>query len=360
MFHKLLAVANWMASIPNITTPPPFRLLQLGSAFWHSRALYVAARLELADALGDGQKSTREIADALALHEDHLYRLMRMLASIGIFEETGHRVFRNSKMSDYLRSDNPKSVRDMVLMHNDPVMTKPWTESLESCIRSGETPFVLSNGVDLYEYMNQNKEFDRLFSRAMDAVEGLTGDAYLDDFDWSRFDRLIDVGGSKGSKALAVLARHPKLEAVVFDRPQIIEEARTYWNGSVAPSVLKRLSFVGGDMLQDLPQCVSGRDVYMFMGVFHGMGDEDCAKVISRLRSAIGNEKPTILVVDAVAEATGIDPGVASFDMQMLMGTQGRERTLEEWTGLFEGTGLRIDEIVKVRTFARFIVVRPE
>jgi hypothetical protein len=358
-YGLLMKVASWVASFPNRITPPPMRLIQMGSAFWQSRALYVASRLGLADELGDSEKTTRAIAGAHALHEDHLYRLMRMLASLGVFEETAHRVFRNSRMSEYLRSDKPGNVRAMILMHNAPVMTKAWTESLEDCIRTGETPFVKANGAELYKYMEGDEGFDRLFSEAMDSVAALTGNDYLKDFDWGRFDRIIDVGGSKGSKSLAILELNPRLRALVFDRAQVVEGARSHWQDRVAPAVLARVEFQGGNMFEAVPAAASDKDLYMFVAVFHGLGDEDAKAVLDNLRRAMGDRGATALVVDAVAEETGIAPALASFDMQMLIGTRGRERTLNEWTALFDEAGFGIQEVVDVRTFAKFIVVRP-
>ncbi len=358
LFKALVAFANRLASLPNSVTPPPFRLIQIGSAFWLSRALYVATKLGLADELGYGEMSTMELATALGLDEEHLYRLMRMLAANGVFTESTHRRFSNSAMSHYLREDHQKSVRAMILMHNDPVMTAPWFDSLEASIRNGETPFIRSHGVELYRYMDGDPVFDLLFSQAMDSVEALTGSDYLCDFDWSRFDRLIDVGGSLGSKALPVLRNNPKMHAVVFDRPQVVEGAIDYWRERNEQALLDRMTFVGGDMFEAIPPAESDRDIFMLVGVFHGFGDEDVQKLLGKLKQAFGNKRPTLLVVDAVAAETKIDPAVAGFDMQMLIGTKGRERTLAEWRALFDGACLRIDEVVEVRTFASFIVAR--
>jgi hypothetical protein len=140
-YNKLIRFANWLQQIPNKVTPPPFRLMQIGSAFWHSRVLYVGTKLGLADEIGNAGKSTSSLADTLQLNENHLYRLMRMLASIGVFTETSHRTFKNSKLSECLRKDNPKNVRSMILMHNSPEMVKPWIETLETSIRDGGIPF---------------------------------------------------------------------------------------------------------------------------------------------------------------------------------------------------------------------------
>ena len=359
VYQRLLKVANWIGSIPNRVTPAPFRVLQIESAFWHSRALYAATRFGVADELGDAEKTTHELAAALSLNEVHLYRLLRMLGSIGVFTETTPRVFVNSKLSHCLRRDHPQSVRAMVLMHNSPVMAKPWMEALGACIESGETPFVKSHGAGLFDYMDRHPEFDALFAQAMDSVEALTGNDYLDDFDWGRFDRLIDVGGSKGAKALAILAHAPHLRAVVFDRPQVIDHAAESWRGKVDDALLARIEFIGGDMRERIPQAESDRDLFLFMAVFHGMDDESARRVLVNLRQALGDRRPGVAVVDMVAESCNIDPNVASFDMQMLVNTRGRERTREEWEALFRVTDFVIDEVVAARTFARFIVIRP-
>ncbi len=358
LFNKLMDFAFALQNLPAKITPPPFRLMQIGSLFWQSRALYVATRLDLADFIGDAEKSTMEIATALKLHEDHLYRLMRMLGSMGIFTETSPRTFENSPTSAYLRTDNPQNVRAIILMHNSPEMTKPWTESLEASIRDGSVPFTTAHGVDLFGYMDQNKNFDLLFSQAMDAVENLTGNFLLEDFNWGAFDRIIDIGGSKGSKSISILTSYPTLKAVVFDRPQIIETAKNHWNGKIADDVLARIDFQHGDMFEQLPCAVSDKDLYVFFAMFHALNDEQCTKVLKNLKSAIGTQKPYVVFGDAVAEELHINPTIAAFDIQMLIGTPGRERTLSEWEHLFKSAGFKIVEIMNVRTFAKFIIVQ--
>lgn len=359
-YSKLMRFANWLQQIPNKVTPPPFRLIQIGSAFWQSRALYVGAKLGLADEIGDTEKRTSFLADALRLNEDHLYRLMRMLASIGVFTETSSRTFKNSKLSEYLRKDNPKNVRPMILMHNSPEMVKPWLESLETGIRDGGIPFEKVNGVDLFEYMNRNREFDTLFSQAMDSVENVAGVQFLEDFNWSQFKRIIDVGGSTESKSLTILKANLELKAIVFDRPQIIEGAGEKWQGKENESVLERIEFIGGDILESIPQAESDDDVYFFVAVFHTFNDTDCRKILHNLKEATGNKSPCVVIADTVANEVHIDSITASMDMQMLMGTKGRERTLSEWEQLFNETGFNIERVMDIRTFAKYIVLRKQ
>jgi len=359
-YSILMRFAIWLQQIPNRITPPPFRLIQIGSAFWYSRVLYIGAKTGLADEIGDKEKSTSSLADTLQLNEDHLYRLMRMLASIGVFTETSHRTFKNSKLSDYLRKDNPKNVRAMVLMHNSSEMVKPWIETLESSIRDGGIPFEKINGVGLFEYMNQHGEFDALFSQAMDSVENVAGVEFLDDFNWSQFKRIIDVGGSTGSKSLSILKANPELKAVVFDRPEVIRGAREKWQSKETGSVLARMEFIGGDALESIPEAESDGDVYLFIAVFHALDDNDCRKILHNLKAAMGNKSSYAVIGDAVSSEVNIDSMTASMDMQMLMGTKGRERTLSEWKQLLNDTGFDIENVMDIRTFAKFIVLRKQ
>jgi hypothetical protein len=359
-YQKMMRFANWLQQLPNKVTPAPFRLIQIGSAYWQSRALYVATRLKLADEIGESEKSIETLSNILALNEDHLYRLMRMLASMGVFTETSHRIFKNSKLSEHLRKDNPKNVRSMILMHQSVQMVTPWIETLEESIRDGGIPFEKIHGKKLFEYMNENYAFDLLFSEAMNTVENLTGTQFLTDFDWSKFNRIIDVGGSTGSKSLAILNENPGIRSTVFDREQVIQNAREKWQDKYPDSVLTRIEYVSGDVFEAIPEADSNDDIYLFIGVFHSFNDTACRKILGNLKTAMGDKSPYVVIIDTVASDINTNAMVASMDMQMLIGTDGRERTLSEWNNLFDKTGFNIENVIDARSFAKFIVVRKQ
>jgi hypothetical protein len=145
----------------------------------------------------------------------------------------------------------------------------------------------------------------------------------------------------------------------VFDRPQIIEAAKTHWQGKIAADILARIDFQGGNMFESLPAAASDNDLFVFAAIFHCLSDEECTTVLSNLKTAIGNTQSSVLFADAVAEEIHINPTIAAFDMQMLIGTTGRERTPSEWKQLLENAGFEIVEIMNVRTFAKFIIAKP-
>ncbi|WP_415878201.1 methyltransferase dimerization domain-containing protein [Methylomonas sp. TEB] len=157
-FAKLARFGAWLQNLPNKLVPPPFRLIQIGSAYWQSRALYVAVRLDIAGALADGEASVEALAERVVADAGALYRLLRMLAAMGVFEELSPRRFRNNKLSAHLRQDHPHSVRAMVMMHNSPEMSRPWFEQLEQGVRSGGVPFESAHGQAFYDYMDSHSQ----------------------------------------------------------------------------------------------------------------------------------------------------------------------------------------------------------
>lgn len=357
-FAKAMKFGVWLQSIPNKVTPAPFRLVQIGSAYWQSRALFVAAQLDLATVLGDESLPASELAARVGADGDSLGRLMRLLAAMGIFEETAAMVFRNNKLSRYLGRDEPQSVRAMILMHNSEAMSRPWFEQLEAGIRSGTPPFRLSHDQDLFGYLDCHADFDRLFSEAMDSVESLAGDGFATDMDWSRFDRIIDVGGSRGSKAMAILKRHPKLSALVVDRPQVVTEAQRYWAHHPTAGA-DRLRFQAADLFAAIPPATGPGDIYLLSAVLHGFDDADCIRALQRTREAIGSSGARAAILEMVVPERGADIASASFDMQMFVGCRGRERTLSEWKALIQAGGLMLEELVRLRSLGSILVLRP-
>jgi hypothetical protein len=356
-FGKAMKFGAWLQSLPNKITPAPFRLIQIGSAFWQSRALFVALQLDIATVLGSESLSATELATRFSANADAVGRLMRMLSAIGVFEETAPLVFRNNKLSHWLRTDNPRNVRAMILMHNSETMSRPWFEELEAGVRTGTPPFRLCHGEDLFDYLDHHADLDTLFSEAMDSVEALTGDAFATDLDWGRFERIIDVGGSRGTKSLAILKHHPNLTALVIDRPQVVDEARRYW-ATRKVSGTERLQFRAGDLLAEIPEAAGPKDIYLLSAVLHGFDDDTCLKGLQKVVEAVGTSGARVAVMEMVLPETGADAAGTSFDMQMFVGSRGRERTLTQWKSLIQRSGMVLEEVVGLRSLGSALVLR--
>lgn len=358
-FAKMMKFGNWLQSIPGKVTPAPFRLIQIGSAYWQSRALFVAARLDIASVLGAETLEAAVLAERVGANGDALGRLLRMLAAMGVFEEAGPMRFRNNRLSRCLARNDPQSVRAMILMHNSESMSRPWFEQLEAGIRSGVPPFRLSHGDELFDYMDRHADFDQLFSEAMDSVEALVGDGFATDLDWGRFDRVIDVGGSRGTKALAIIKRHPRLSALIVDRPQVVAGAVRYWSEHPAEGA-ERLCFQAGDLFKAIPAAAGPGDIYLLSAVLHGFDNASCVQALQKLREAIGSSGARAAVLEMLVPETGADMACASFDMQMFAACRGRERTLKEWTSVIQASGLALEETVRLRSLASILVLRAQ
>jgi len=359
IFQIALKLSNLLQRLPNRLTPPPFRLMQIGSAFWQSRVLDVAARLDIATILAEQTLTTDELATHLRVDPDALSRLLRMLGAMGIFAIDSKGRVTNNALSQPLRSDSPVCVRNMVLMHNSPEMSRPWYEALERGVRSRRVPFTICHGQEMYDYMDAHAEFDALFSRAMDEVEALGGDSFATAFDWGAFDRVIDVGGSKGAKSAAILRCHPSLRALVVDRPQIVAQARAWWSVQGDSACRERIEFIEGDTLTGpLPVAAGARDAYLLSAVLHGFDEAACVDALKQVGLAAGYTGAAIVLLEMVMPDSDVDLTSASFDMQMFMGTRGRERTRQEWQAVISEAGLVLEEVVMLASFGRMLVLR--
>jgi hypothetical protein len=245
----------------------------------------------------------------------------------------------------------------MILMHHHDAMSRPWFEQLERGVREGVPPFRLSHGMELFAYLDRHSELDTLFAQAMDSVEALSGDAFATDFDWSGFGRIIDVGGSRGSKSLTILKHHPGLTVLVVDRAQVIEEARDYWSTRSIPAT-EHMQFEVGDILGTLPAAQSARDIYLLAAVLHSLDDKTAVSALQNLAGACGKSGARIALLENVLPERGADLFSAASDMQMFMGTRGRERSLAEWSALFASSGLILEEVVGLRSFVKILVLK--
>lgn len=244
-------------------------------------------------------------------------------------------------------------------MHNSSAMSRPWFEQLEAGIRTGAVPFEIVHGQDFYAYLDAHAEFDALFSEAMDSVEALAGDSFATDFNWEQFDRIIDIGGSKGGKALPILRRHLHLTAMVVDREQVIQSAAAYWKDKASADLLSRVIFCSGDFLESIPPARNSKDIYFLSAVFHGLDDEQGTQALRHLVAAIADTGARVAIMELVIPEIHADFAGAAFDMQMLMATRGKERTLSEWKNLFAHAGLILEELVHLKSMGKILVLRP-
>ena len=310
-------------------SPPDVELLNLVTGHWRSRALYLAAQLGVADALAEGPQPVDALAARVGAHPRSLYRLLRALAGLGVFLERGGK-FELTPAAELLRSDVPGSMRALVLSIGG-VPYAAWGEALYS-LQTGKPAFDRVYGKSFFEHHAADAEAGAVFDEAMRAQSSLSHAAVVAAYDFSRFERIVDVGGGTGVLLERILRASPRPRGVVFDQPQVVERARERLAGS---DVAARLELVGGDFLAEVP---SG-DLLVLAMVIHDWDDETAVKILANCRRALlpGGR---VLLSELV-----LPPGNAPFfgkflDLDMLVDFGGCERTGDEYRALFDAAGL--------------------
>ncbi len=320
--------------------PPPLQMRQMLTGYWTSACLYAAAKLEIADRLHDGPRSSTELAHATGTDADALYRMLRALASVGVFAEDEQGRFRLTPLAECLRQEVPGSQWAAALMMGEEHF-RVWADLLYS-IQTGKPAFDHVYGQPVFQYLAGQPRAAQLFDNAMVSVHGAETDAMLDAYDFAGLGVLVDVGGGNGSLLTAVLRRYPTLRGVLYDRPDVIERAHTHLQ---AAGVADRCTTVGGDFFAAVP---AGGDAYLMRHIIHDWDDEHSSTILRLCRQAM---KPSgkLLLIETVIP-TGNGASFAKFlDVNMLVIPGGKERTEGQYRDLYRATGFRLARIVPTR-----------
>jgi O-methyltransferase/methyltransferase family protein len=318
-------------------------LRDLLMGFVVSRALQVAAELELADALADGPKDCAYLAETLRVQPAMIFRLLRALASRGVFEERPDGRFANTAISDCLRRNAPKSLHGLALMYGDAPMWRAW-EALLHSLRTGEPAFWHVHGVRPWDFLAAHEASARRFDDAMLSSSGIVNEAIVAAYDWKGLGTLVDVAGGAGGTIAALLEATPTLTGVLFDLPHVIERAREYL---IQRGVAARCKTVAGSFFDAVP---AGADAYFMKHIIHDWSDQDCLRILSNCRAAMGDHARLIICERVIP--TGNEPHYGKLvDLVMLVMTQGgRERTETEYRELLRAAGFRLARIVATQS----------
>ena len=314
---------------------PGEQLLAMASGAWVTQMIHVAAELGVADHLAGGERDCEELAQACGAEADTLFRLLRGLASLGIFEETAPRRFALTPLAELLRSDHPQSLRQFARMLGEEHYLS-WADLLRS-VRTGENAFQHRYGCSVFAWYQQNPERGAIFDGAMTDFSRQETEALLAAFDFSGIRRLVDVGGGRGALLQRVLRATPELQGTLFDQPEVVAPV-------TPPAELgDRLSIEGGDFFRSVP---SGADAYLLKHILHDWGDDACRTILGHIRAAMDPAGRVLILEQVIPPGNGPFPGKL-LDLNMLvMSEGGRERTPEEYARLLESAGLRLSRIV--------------
>lgn len=315
----------------------PGQLDQMITGYWVSQSIYAAAKLGIADLLVAGPQTAELLADATKTNGGALYRLLRALASIGIFSENEQHEFTLTPMAEFLRSDVPGSKRALAMMSGDEQF-QAWSEILYS-IKTGKTSFDKVFEKPIFEYLSDNPEKGQIFDQAMTGIHGRETGDILNAYDFSVIHTLMDVGGGNGSNIVNLLQNYPEMKGILFDLPQVVERAQPHIEQA---GLQDRCQLIGGSFFESVP---AGADAIFLRHIIHDWDDEKSLTILRHCH-AVMSENSRLLVVESVIPE-GNDPFPGKFlDLVMLMIPGGKERTAEEYEALFEQAGFELTRII--------------
>jgi hypothetical protein len=304
-------------------------LFGLVTGYRLTQALYVTARLGIADRLSGGPKDADALAREVGAHPDRLFRVLRVLAAHGVFTLDARRRVGLTPVGEYLRTDVPGSLAAFATFSG----AEPYHafEDLLHTVKTGEIAFNHAYGVGHFEYLAQHPEASATFHRTMaGAIEGV-GDPF-EGFDFGNYHVLVDVGGGHGALLAAVLRAHDGLRGILYDLENAVVDAPAFLESA---GVKDRCEIQTGSAFESIP---SGGDLYVMSRILHDWPDERALTLLRNCRKVVPDSGALLLREVVLAE--GIPPPArAQLDLMMMAITGGRERTQQEWRELLHQSG---------------------
>lgn len=319
---------------------PHEKVRELISGYWVSQCLFVVAKLGVADALAKGPRTAESVAQQVGAQPAPLRRVLRALASQGVFREDAKGRFRLTGLGATLRSDRPGSLRDFARMMVDDYNWEAWG-ALRHGVSTGALPFDRVHGMPIFEYLAKHPEQERVFSASMASISGTENAAVARAYPFGKLRQLVDVGGAHGHLLATILRRHKKLRGVLYDQPQVVTAAAKSGFLS-APDLAGRHDVVGGSFFESVP---AGADGYLMKYILHDWNDAQCLRILGHCRDAMAEDGRVLVVDHVIPKGNGPNWGKL-LDINMLALTGGEERTREEFRDLFARAGLRLSRVV--------------
>ncbi len=287
-----------------------------------TRALGQVADLDIAEALADGPVAVTDLAEEVGAEPDTLHRLLRALASDGVFEETDPGVFRNTPTSELLRNPSHRAFAHL--------FGGVWHRAAgEMDAASGRPTFQETFGADFWSWLGEHPAERAAFDVAM--VDGYESRAErLASVDWRGDETIVDVGGGNGSLLVEFLRERPRQRGIVFDLPETVRD----------DDLGDRIEFVAGSFFERVPVA----EAYILSTILHDWDDES-ATAILRTIGVSALPAARLVILDGVVAAGNEPDGTKWLDLLMLTLLGGRERSESQWQALLDGAGMEATTI---------------
>ena len=302
---------------------------------WRSQILYTGVELGVFEHVSSHPKNASDIAQALNLDYKLAYRLLRALGSLGLLREGVNRDFIITQQGEFLRKDNPKTLRGIALLEEGPEHYALW-KHLPTMIKDGkQNAFPREYGQKLFEFTDSNPLYREVLNQAMSSYSSIqtawVTDA-LDGYNFSNVNTVCDVGGGQGHLLCSLLVKYPHLKGAVIELDSVIKNNDLLWAERMG--VKDRCSYVGGDMFSKVPAA----DAYIMKMILHDWSDDECVKILSNIYNA-APENGTVLLAEHLVPGPEEPHFSKLFDIHMMCVATGKERTVEEYVDLLKKTG---------------------
>ena len=318
-------------------------IMQLGTGYMTTAALYAVTKLGIPDILKSGPKPTSEIAKACGAKEEPVFRVLRALASAGVFTETAPRTFALTQEGELLLSDRPGSQRSMVLWLGNKMHFDTYPE-LPYAMQTGNTVTQKVYGESCFGYFEKNPEVSKVFNEAMTGFSQMFAPAVLEayDFSWLNGKTLVDIGGGHGFVLTSILKKYPEIHGVVADLEHVVAGTPEMIRNA---GVENRCTATSCDFFASVPAA----DAYIMKHIIHDWDDERALTILRNIKRAMNPGGRVLLVESVIADGNNQDFGKL-MDIEMLVSPGGKERTAAEYEDLFKRAGLRLTRILPTRS----------
>lgn len=323
---------------PKAQTPTDI-LRQMAGGFSLTQILFTAVKLGIADQLSTTPKQAQELAKAVGVAPQPLYRFLRMMVVLELLVQGDDGGFRLSEVGELLRTDHPESMRNRILYIGE--VNYPAAQGMLHAVQTGEPAFDHVFGKPLFAFLEQNPRVGGHFNKLMareneDRVAGIVAG-----YDFARFDSIVDVGGGVGTLMTGILRSHSYLRGIIFDVPDVVVQAARYLTDN---GVADRCQVVAGDFFRDaIP---AGSKLYLMSNIIHDWDDDRAKQILLNCRAAMGGDATLLLIEEIMPKHVTEAPVSVSSDFSMLLLTGGRERTAMEFEELLAMVGLRLATVI--------------
>lgn len=298
-------------------------MLRLLSGYWSSQCLYVMAELRIPDLLAHGAKTADVLAEETQCHAGSLFRLLRALACTGILREVPPNRFALTPLSETLRSDRRDSLGPVARLGGHPLHWQAWGQLLHS-VRTGHAALDATHGKGFFRYLADDPEMSAVFQGVQQRLSVLDR-AVVSTVNFSPFERIVDVGGGVGTLAREIASANPRASVALFDLDHVLATVPADANVDLVP----------GDFFESVPP----GDAYVLKFVLHDWEDVRAVHILRNCRDAM-TQDGRVFVIEAVVPDDDKPSAAKTHDINMLVLTGGRERTLGEYRSLLSTAGL--------------------